>query len=282
MKYFKKNLTFSFVIFTLVLLSGCSSDDNNESAVEGVIPGEELSIISFDILSKDHSFSVIKSNTQPVDSLVICLFPSSIDYSNLIPKIKFKGTSIEYRINNDSFNAYPLSIGDNIDFSYPNTVDFRITNSDDSESRIYRIIIDTEQPILFNNPEIIIPDSQVNANYHGLEIDTWLNVGNYPIRLTLRTTEYIDIITPETGISNIFSTTLTNDSDFVKPNEEGNINVFESNITAVIGAYKATALFNLYFNENLGYIVYDDITNDYVKNIGYKQAELKLKGNLID
>jgi len=243
------------------------------------IMAEKLSITSFKMLSNNHSFSVISSHTQPVDSLVICLFPSAIDYSSITPSIAFEGDRIEYRVNGSDFMAYNGE-GDTIDFSYPNTVDFKIINSDDSEYKIYRIIVDTEQPILFNNNEITIPDTQVNTSYAGLDIDTWTNVGNYPIRLTLRTTEYVDVNTPEEGINNIFSATLTNADDMIKPNETASVNVFAG--ASVVGEYGATALFSLYFNENLGYLVYDDVDNDYVKNIGYQKAELKLKGKMIN
>ncbi|UMB55106.1 hypothetical protein MKD41_06420 [Lutibacter sp. A64] len=276
-----KKYLFLGLIITLIFFAACTSDAKDDELIEEVTV-EKIAITSFDMLSKKHSFSVIAANIQAVDSLVICLFPSVVEYSKINPTITFEGANIEYRINNGIFNTYTTNVGAFIDFSYPNTVDFKVTNSDGSDSKIYRIIVDTEQPILFSNSEISIPDLPINTNYNGLEIDTWKNVGNYPIRLTLRTTEFKDVVMPETAGSNIFSTTLTKESDMIYPNEEGEINVFTSN-ASVTGLYSTTALFNLYFNENLGYIVYDDVsTSKYVKNIGYKQAELKLKGNLID
>ncbi|UMB60684.1 hypothetical protein MHL31_00380 [Lutibacter sp. A80] len=280
MNHLKKYLSLG-LITALIFLSACTSNNTGDEFTEEVTV-EKLAITSFDMLSKENTFSVIEANIQAVDSLVICLFSSVVEFSKINPIITFEGTSIEYRINNGIFNTYTTDIGAFIDFSYPNIVDFKITNSDDSEFKIYRIIVDTEQPILFNNSEISIPDSPINTAYNGLEIDTWKNVGNYPIRLTLRTTEYKDVVIPETAASNIFSTTLTKESDIIYPNEEGEINVFTSN-TSVTGLYSTTALFNLYFNENLGYVVYNDVsTSEYVKNIGYRQAELSLKGNLID
>ena len=282
MNHLKKHLPLKFIIVAAILLSACTSNDNDEDTIEESATNEMLSITSFKLSSNEHSFTTIKATIQPIDSLVVCLFASPVDYSDLIPEITYQGTSIEYSINNGSFNTYSLNSSESIDFSYPNTVDFKITNSDDSNSKIYRIIVDTEQPILFNNPEITIPDSPVNTNYNGIEIDTWTNVGNYPIRLTLRTTEYVAITSPKTDASNIFSATLTKASDIQNPNETGEVNVFTTN-ASITGSYATTALFNLNFNENLGYIVYDDeTTNEYVKNIGYKKAELKLKGNIID
>ncbi|WP_299781232.1 hypothetical protein [uncultured Formosa sp.] len=277
----KKHLQLPLIIIATLLFSGCSSDDTNNSSEAGVTD-EELAITSFDMLTQDHTFSVIAANIQPVDSLVICLFPSAVDFANITPTIAFEGSSISYRINDEEFKTYSATVGESINFSYPNTVDFKITNSDNSNSKVYRIIVDTEHPIVFNNSEITIPDTSVNTNYNGIEIETWTNVGNYPIRLTLRTTEYTNVTTPETGGNNIFSSTLTNDLDMIDPNEEGQVNVFTSN-ASVIGEYTATALFTLNFNENLGYIVYDDVsTSEYVKDIGYKQAELQLKGRFIE
>ena len=280
MKHLKKYYAFSFLILALVFLASCSSDDDSAESEEEEVAAEKLAITSLKMLSGNHTFSVIKAQTQPLDSLVICLFPSAVDYSNLSPIITFEGASVEYRINNDGYTGYNANLGELIDFSYPNTVDFKVINSDASDSKVYRVIVDTEEPILFSEPEIIIPNSQINTNYHGLDISTWQNVGNYPIRLTFRTTEYVDIETPEAGLNNIFSTTLTSDTDFAQPNEEANVNVFAA--ASVVGDYKAKAMFNLYFNESLGYIIYDDIANDYVKDIGYKQAELTMKGLIVD
>lgn len=281
MKNIKTHLFLKFIIVALVLLSGCTSNDNSDDLIDETTD-KNLSITSFKMASKEHSLSIIKSNIQPIDSLVICLFSSSVDYSNLIPVITYKGANIAYRINNGSFNSYSVNANERIDFSYPNTVDFKISNDDNSYSKIYRIIVDTESPILFNNSEITIPDLPVNTNYNGIEIDTWTNVGNYPIRLTLRTTEYVNVITPKTGVNNIFSATLTKASDIINPNEQGQINVFTTNASTT-GAYATSALFNINFNENLGYIVYDAITtSEYVKNIGYKKVELKLNGNIVD
>ena len=280
MHYLKNFFHVNWVILTMVMLSGCSSDDTKDSD-EQVATEENIAIISFDMLSKDHSFSVIKSNVNTIDSLVICLFPSPVDYANITPTLKFEGTTVQYRINNEEFNAYSASVGRSIDFSYPNTVDFKITNSDDSNSKVYRIIVDTEQPILFNNSEIMLPDSPVNISYEGLEIDSWTNVGNYPIRVTLRTSEYADISTPETGLNNIFSSTLSKKGDGnLNPMEQGSVNVFAG--TSVTGTFSATALFNIYFQENLRYIVYDPVaSSDYILDIGYKPAQLKMKGNFV-
>ncbi|MHA7944474.1 hypothetical protein ACJOV8_015460 [Formosa sp. 3Alg 14/1] len=280
MRYLEKFTPIYFILFTFVLCLGCSSDDTNGDSDDDDIAEEKIALISFDMLTKDHTFSVIKSDVFSVDSLVVCLFPTPVDYASISPLVNFEGTSISYRINNESFIEYSESVNNNIDFSYPNVVDFKISNSDDTESKVYRIIVDTEQPILFANSEITIPDSPVSSNYNGLNIDTWRNVGNYPIRLTYRTTEYVDVETPETGLNNIFSTTLTTASDIINPNEEGQVNVFTTNAT-IPGSYASTALFNLNFNENLGYIVYDDTTNTYVKDIGYAKATLKLKGTMI-
>ena len=280
MKYIKKYHAFSFLIIALVFLSSCSSNDDSDKSEDNEVIAEKLAITSFKMLSSSHTFSVIKAHTQPLDSLVVCLFPSAVDYSNISPIIEFEGASIEYRINNEAFHAYNVSLEESIDFSYPNTIDFKVANSDNSDSKVYRIIVDTERPIVFNNIEIEIPDSQVNVSYSGLGISTWTNVGNYPIRLALRTTEYVDVVTPEAGLNNAFSTTLTDQSDFAQPNQSGDVNVFAG--ATMVGAYSATALFNLYFNENLGYLVYDDIANEYVKNIGYQKAALKLKGQMIE
>lgn len=278
MKHLKKYFQINVIIIALIMVGSCSSENNTELPVEEEDKEEILAITDFKISSEIHSFSVINASIQSADSLVICLFTSPVDYANLTPTVEYLGTRMEYRINNDDFKVYDVE--ENIDFSYPNIVDFKVSNVDNSSSKIYRIIVDTENPVLFTNEEITIPDSQVNTNYSGIEIGTWKNVGNHPIRVTMRTENYIDVITPNENINNIFSTTLTSETN-VNPNDMGAINIFTSN-ASVVGAYGTTALFDLYFNENLGYIVYDDITGAYVNDIGYTKAALKIKGNIVD
>lgn len=277
MKYLKKYILFHLILIILTMVVSCSSEENIKTPMEEM-EDEILAITNFKISSEIHSFSILDASIQSVDSLIVCLFTSPVDYANLIPTIEYLGTSIEYKINNQEYKRY--TIDEVFDFSYPNIVDFKVSNEDNSLSTTYRIIIDVEQPILFSIPEITIPDSRINTNYSGIEIGTWKNVGNYPIRVTMRTNEYEDIITPKENISNIFSATLTNEIN-VNPNEEGNVNIFTSNAT-VVGKYEATALFDLYFNENLRYIVYDDVTGAYVKDIGYKKARLRVKGTITD
>ncbi|QDO95089.1 hypothetical protein FNB79_14285 [Formosa sediminum] len=281
MKHLKKHFQIYLLLTVTVLFSNCTSNDDDQKE-EAETTDEKLAISSFNMLSKDHTFSVLASKVYTVDSLVVCLFPSPVNYSSLTPTIEFEGTSLSYRVNEEEFKPYTASVGEPIDFSYPNTVDFKVSNSDQTNAKVYRIIVDTQQPILFNNSVITIPDSPVNKTYAGLEVDTWTNVGNYPIRLTLRTNNYINITTPEAAGANIFSTTLSiPEAANLNPKQQGYVNVYAG--ASVTGTYTATALFNMYFQENLRYIVYEDVsTSEYIKDIGYKPAQLNMSGTIID
>ncbi|MDD7885479.1 hypothetical protein [Flavivirga sp. 57AJ16] len=245
---------------------------------------EKLSISSFELLANDNSSStninLIKEakSTQIADSLLVCLFPTTIDFSDIKPVIEYIGSKIEYRINGENFSEYPIETGRSIDFEYPNTVDFKISNSTNSKSIVYRIIVDTQNPIFFNQEEVVIPDLQMGNTYNGIGIGSWTNKGNYPIS-TMGPNEYTNVTTPVAGLNNIFVATLSKDTGGnINPGEDGTINVVVTN-TPIEGEYEATAVFHLNFNENSWEIVSSPI-DDYVNNIGYNNAELNISGRI--
>ncbi len=248
---------------------------------------EKLAITSFELLSNDTSaftdIDLIKEakSLQTIDSLLVCLFPKSIDFSDLTPAIKYQGTKIEYRVNDTDFTEYPIATGKKINFEYPNTVDFKVTNATNSQSIVYRIIVDSEQPISFDKPEVVIPDLKVGDTFNGVNVATWTNEGNYPIT-TMSPNEYTLVKSPIEGINTIFAVTLSKSSGGnINPKETGIVNVVITN-TPIEGEYEATALFKLNFNENSWKIV-NTPTDDFINDIGYKISELlKVKGTLVN
>ncbi len=249
-------------------------------------PKEEiLSLTNFELLANDNSaFTDIdlikKSKLQTIDSLIICLFPASINFSELAPAIKYKGSNIEYRINDNDFKKYPVDTGETINFKYPNTVDFKISNSTNSTSTTYRIIVDTKHPISFNEAEITIPDLLIGNTYNGTGVATWVNQGNYPIT-TMSPNEYTNVVTPATGLNNIFAVTLSkNSGGNINPNEEGTVNITITE-TPLIGEYKVSAIYHLNFNQN-SWILVNSPTDSFIGNFGYSNVELNVKGNIIE
>ncbi len=247
---------------------------------------ELLSISNFELLSNDKSaftdIDLVKEakSIQSVDSLLICLFPKKIDFADLTPAIKFNGANIEYRVNNDDFKAYAVETGENIDFKFPNTVDFKISNSTKSESIIYRIVVDSQHPISFKEQEIVIPNLKVGETAKQLGITTWSNDGNYPIS-TMSPNEYNDVKTPSEGLKNIFTVALSkNGGGNINPNQEGLVNIVTSN-TFLSGQYESTSIFNLNFNEN-SWEVNNSPEDDFVTDIGYKKVFLKIKATVVD
>lgn len=244
---------------------------------------EKLSLLIFGLLSDDNSAYTnidltLKSKNQTVDSLLVCLFPKSVNFSNLVPWVEYKGSKIEYRINDDNFSEYPIKTGKSINFKYPNTVDFKISNTKNTKSIIYRIIVDTQHPILFNQSKTVTPNLLVGVNYNEVGVGTWTNQGNYPIS-TMTPNEYKNTKTPTAGLNNIFKTTLSkNSGGNINPNEDGLVNVIVTD-TQLAGTYETTAVFNLNFNENSWKIV-NSPTDNYIRFIGYKNTELKIKGTI--
>lgn len=257
----------------------------NVKVIIAPIPMEEagkLAITDFELLANDNTtFTAIdfkkEATSQVVDSLLFGLFPKTVDFSDLTPVVKYQGSKIEYRINDEAFKEYPVETGKSINFKYPNTVDFKI--SDATTSTIYRIVLDTERPVVFEET-VIIPDLKLGDTYNGLGIMTWTNNGNYPIS-GMSPNEYVNLITPAAGLRNIFVATLTkNGGGNINPGENGLVNVLVTN-TPLVGQYEATAIFNLNFNENSWEIV-NTPTDNFISDVGYRNIEMKIKGMLIN
>ncbi|WP_075341921.1 hypothetical protein [Tenacibaculum agarivorans] len=274
-----------FVKYTITSIANSKKSIHyNVKVIISSTPQEQkLSITDFELLANDNSaftnIDFIKESIslQSVDSLLFCLFPKTIDFSDLTPAIKYHGSKIEYRVNNDDFEEYPVETGKSINFKYPNTVDFKVSNS--TTSITYRIIVDTQHPVIFTE-DIVIPDLKMGDTYNGIGVTSWTNNGNYPIS-TMSPNEYSDVISPATGLNNIFTATLTkNSGGNINPDENGLVNIIVNN-TPLIGQYEAVARFNLNFNENSWKIV-NFPTDKFINDVGYKTVDMKIKGTIIN
>ncbi|MEP0214144.1 MAG: hypothetical protein ABJD66_13060, partial [Cellulophaga sp.] len=189
----------------------------NVKIVIAAAPQEEkLAIVDFELLANDNSSYtnidfVKEAKQQTVDSLLFCLFPASIDFSDLSPAIKYNGSIIEYQVNDEGYKEYVVSTGERINFKYPNVVDFKISNKDNTKSVVYRIIVDIDRPIVLDKEEITTINIKKGSTYNGTNLATWTNKGNYPIT-TMSQNEYTNVVTPAAGINNIFALTLSKNS----------------------------------------------------------------------
>jgi len=246
---------------------------------------QELSISGFELMDNDSSsiapLTLIKESTlQTVDSLIVCLFPIAVDFSTITPTIAYTGSKLEYRSNGEGFTDYVMDSGQSIDFAYPNTVDFKISNASNSESVVYRIVADTQLPISFDETEVILSDLEMGNNYNFNGVTTWHNIGNYPIS-TMSPNEYIDVVTPLSYLTNIFTVSLSKTTGGnIYPGQEGITNVVIIN-APIPGQYEATAIFNLNFNENSWELV-NNPEDNYITNIGHQTIELKVIGNIVN
>ncbi len=247
---------------------------------------EKLSISSFRLLANDGVSQAdlrLKKEAlsiQSVDSLLFTLFPRSVDFSDLTPTIEYQGPRLEYRINDEEFRVYPVDTEEKIDFKYPNTVDFRVSDATNSTAITYRIIVDTTNPIVFNQPELNIPDLFPRDTYNGIGIGTWTNQGNYPItdmspnqlRFTLGECN-------RTELCNIFNVELSsNEPLFTKPDQDGVINIVVTNNAPASEEYETIAIFsNLKFDENTWRII-NAPADEYRSDIGYIPVQLTMRG----
>ncbi len=281
--------TTDFTKYTITSKSDVEKEIHyNVKIVIAPTPEEErLFISSFELLANDNSaftdINLIKEARPSLraDSLLICLFSKTVDFSDITPAIKYNGSKIQYRVNDEDFEDYPIETGKSIDFKYPNTVDFKISNAMDSKSVTYRIMVDTQHPISFTVQELLIPDLNLGDTYTGAGVATWTNAGNYPIS-AMSPNEYTNVITPATGLDNILMATLSvSEGRNVDPGESGTINVVITN-TPQVGQYEAIALFDLNFDENLWRIVNSPM-DDFISDFDYRDSELlKLKVTIID
>ncbi len=259
---------------------------------------EKLSLTTFELIDvnhKDKPYTDIdlttKATSQAIDSLAFCLFPVPVNYSKLTPAITYEGSKIEYRTNNNNFKEYPITTGAEIDFSYPNTVDFKISNTDNSKFKIYRIIVDTDYPVIFSGQTIIqpnlnqgeflshsvtVPNVKMGSTYNGVGVTTWKNMGNYPIS-NMSPNEYTNTTGPVADL-NIFTTTLSSTGGNINPGEEGTVNIVITN-TPMLGTYKSTAEFHLRFNQN-SFRTVNSPEDNYILNIGYKKFQLNIEGTV--
>jgi hypothetical protein len=237
---------------------------------------ENLDISNFELSTKDNSkhtntFLIKESSVQLADYFLYCLFSESVDFSSLIPTITYEGSIIEYKINDGDYTEYQLNSEKSIDFKYPNNVYFKVSNSTKSTSKTFRIVVDTQYPILFDEPEITLPNVKTGSISNHPNVTTWTNKGNNPIT-SMSPDEYTDIV----GLDNIFLTTLSDNGTVnVKPGESGVVNIVTKS-TPIAGEYEATAIFGLNFDQNTLRIV-STPTDGYINNIGYKNATLKTK-----
>ena len=161
-------------------------------------------------------------------------------------------------------------------------MDFRVSNQDDSESTVYRIIADVANPIKFEQAEVVIEDIKAGGDYTSLGAIKWTNQGNHPI-LPLPAKSFTDISTPENGgNTNIFDLVILTKPGVVNPGEQGDVNISVFDAPTTLGEYSSTAIISATFDvQTLEAGPWPATSSIYIEDI-YQTHELIIRTNIIE
>ena len=255
-------------------------DDDEEDKVPSIRSFEFLATNNAELTSDVNALKATEDPTNATDVLIYVIFPSSLDFSQLNPTIEFDGAKLEYRHNDDAYEVYPTA-GKILDFKYPNTVDFRVSNQDDSKSTVYRIIADVANPIKFEQAEVVIEDVKAGGNYTSFGAIKWTNQGNHPI-LPLDAKSFTNVSTPENGgNANIFDPVILTKPGVVNPGEQGDVNISVLDAPTVLGEYSVTAVISATFNIQTLEAGPWSSSGIYIEDI-YQSSELNIRTNIIE
>jgi len=181
---------------------------------------EELNLVGFSFLKEDNngltediSSTEIRSHdaTQPHDATVVMIVPNGTDFSDLIPSINYEGSTIKYHTdaNGNSTDFEKYEEGTSLDFKFPNIITFRIYNSDESNFMEFKVLVDVQDPIVFDEESVLIKDGDFITRYNTLSnVVGFTNEGNYPITSEISFTNIEVTETPEETPQNYYNLVL--------------------------------------------------------------------------
>lgn len=215
---------------------------------------------------------------------IYVIVPAGTNFGELTPTITYDAAKISYSIDND-FILYPAQ-GVEIDFNYPKHFYLQAENSLGVKSRIYNVIVDVANPILFDAPivteNVAVGDGMSAKDFFA--ITTWTNQGNHPITGMAPTT-YIDKIYPIPNYpndANVITASLVNPNGGtvgVLPGQKGEINVRVKR-SPVSGLYKTTVVFAPTFSFDTNKISYWPV-DDRIEDI-FEQQSLTIQSTIVE
>ena len=226
-----------------------------------------------------------------VHPVIYVMVPAGTDFANLTPTIAFEGSTIEYRtidhiyISNSTANefvTYPVE-EKSLDFKYPKAIQLKVSDASGTKSEIYNVIVDVENPIVFDNSTINIPNVSKSTENQSIEgVVQFTNQGNSPIE-PITNTGFSDIITPA-GVPSIYTGVYIvgtgGGNTTILPSQKGQLNVVLSPISS-IGLYQAKATFDITFNYGIGSIGILSRDRDLIEDL-YNTHEIILETTVVD
>ena len=194
---------------------------------------------------------IVEYSSSEINAIYV-LVPVDTDITNLVPTIDFEGANLFYEQGDVGLTEFPttdLEVNFNSDYDYLNFLDkneFSLTVKDSkSNSKKYRVIVDTEMPIALNTTTMEMPNitKGTTTNYS----IKWTNKGNHPIPINIEAITYTDNTTDAKG--NIFTAKLTAvdplDGGYIKPGREGLVSVAINATSATVGNYDISTTFKV-------------------------------------
>lgn len=256
---------------------------------------EKLAINSFSFLNTHNpdltenvSSTEIRehSSGNQYDATILMIVPQGTNFSNLVPTIDFEGNSITYKTNvGDSENFIEFTPGTFLDFKYPNQIAVRVHNSDQSEFKEYRVLVDVKNPIVFEETSAILNNGDVVFEFHAFNnVIGFTNYGNYPITSDLFVSEMNVTKTPEATIQNYFINVILKGDDIINTGEKGRLyaQVNFPNLNGTFTGrtdYKIDAIFNI-VNKNRSIKKGTDVLNEEFEFNIYDPLKIELQANV--
>ncbi len=204
---------------------------------------------------------------------IYILVPQGTDIKNLVPTIEFKGESLKYKQGTGDSADYPET-----DLSFDFTSSYNIQGTMNTNELVllvenavnrqrYRVIVDFENPIEFEQTEISTPDvTQGDTRRFSFK---WTHKGNHYIEHNIKARNYVDKTSDDKG--NIFEAALfpadVLQGTLIKPGEEGRVIIeVKADGTVETGNYEADIVFNPKYDLSRARINNNDLvdnTNHY-------------------
>ncbi len=204
---------------------------------------------------------------------IYILVPQGTDIENLVPTIEFEGESLKYKQGTGDSADYPET-----DLSFDFTSSYNIQGTMNTNELVllvenavnlmrYRVIVDFENPIEFEQTEISTPDvTQGDTRRFSFK---WTHKGNHYIEHNIKARNYVDKTSDDKG--NIFEATLVpyniSQGTLIKPGEEGRVIIeVKADGTVETGNYEVDIVFNPKYDLSRARINNNDLvdnTNHY-------------------
>ncbi|OEK07555.1 hypothetical protein A8C32_17310 [Flavivirga aquatica] len=231
---------------------------------------QKLNITGLHFLKSDNlnlneditSIEVREHTNQSYNGTIMVTVPNGTNFSDLTPKLDFEGSSIHYTSSHygthPNFEVYTQ--GSSIDFKFPNIIAFRVYNSDETNYREYRVLVDVKKLITFDEESVTLNNGNIISHIHTFDNALGFTYhGNYPINSKLTSSKIEVTKTPETPSKNYYfensirlmENNPTDSNNEIQTGERGKLYIelnfpgnFVSNTTSGISSYIVDVMFN--------------------------------------